>query len=326
VAYSPDGQYLASASVDTTVRIWDAETGQEQPYPLEHRAPVLSVSFSRDGRWLASTTGDMSTRADGEIKVWDAQTGRGVWTLRGHTGLVFQAKFSRDGQRLASVGRVGTVRLWDLQTGQQVLMLRRHHGQVRSVDFTSDGTRLVSAGHDRTVRIWDATPVGSQTGQESFTLSLAGGVRSVAFSPDGRHFVSAGNSATVRIWDFQGALAGVANPLVQTLPGGKGNSLNVAFSKDGRLLASAGGGDPREDALIVWDASTWKELYTIPKRACPVAFSAEGQYLAAVSGYTIDLYDAATGRAIHRPLKGHNWAIFHLAFGRPSGFQHRPPV
>jgi eukaryotic-like serine/threonine-protein kinase len=327
VSYSPDGQWLASASDDKTVKIWDARKGQEKLTLPAHSAPVLSVSFSHDGRWLASTTGDMSTRADGEIKVWDARIGQNVRTLRGHTSLVSRAMFSPDGQRLASAGADETVKLWDLQTGQEVLSLRGHHGAARSVDFSPDGTRLVSASHDRTVRIWDATPLDGDRKQEVITLrEHGGGVRSVAFSPDGRHLAAAGGDGTVRIWDFKRGLAGDAKSLIQTLSGGKGISLHVAFSRDGRLLAAGGGGGHEGGGLKVWNASTWKELSwkefdRNPTTGSPVAFSPDGQLLAAVSAaFTIEIRDATRGQEKHPPLRDHGWAIFDVAFG------HNPDV
>jgi WD40 repeat protein len=84
VAYSPDGQCLASASDDKSVKIWDAATGLEKLTFSRHGAPVWNVTFSRDGRWLASAGDDVTTKGDCELKVWDAQTGAEALTLRDH--------------------------------------------------------------------------------------------------------------------------------------------------------------------------------------------------------------------------------------------------
>src|SRR5262249_16720418 len=156
---------------------------------------------------------------------------------------------------LVSAGWDGNVKLWNLTTGQESLTLRGHLVGGRSVTFSHDGNQIVSACHDRTVRGWDGTPLENEARQEGRTLRAPdSGVRSVAFSPDGRHIASAGDDGTVRLWDFTRGLAGVAHPLLRTLPGGKGPYLNLAFSKDGQSLALVAGGK-----LTVWNTTTWKE-------------------------------------------------------------------
>jgi WD40 repeat protein/serine/threonine protein kinase len=322
VAYSPDGQYIASASADTTVKIWDASTGREKRTLRGHSQPVFCVAFSSDGKRLASATTDFNKMADGEMKVWDAQTGRRTLSLRGHVGWVTSLAFSADGRRLASAGVDCNVKLWDLRTGHEVLTLRGHSNMVHSLAFSPTGNRLVSASGD-SVRIWNATPLVGAARQEVVTLhGHDGGVRSVAFSPDGRHLASAGDDASVKFWDFRRALTGDSDPIIQNLSGGTAMHLNVAFGKDGRLLASGGGGGRLGGQLKVWDVSTWKEL-TIPDAGPPVAFSPDGQYLAAVSAnFTIECWgvrDTAIGRKTQL-LAGHDWAINELAFSPDPGF------
>ncbi len=138
VAFSPDGQRLASAN-GGTVTLWDATTGHEVIDLRGHSGPVQSVAFSPDGKRIASAGGQSFVGKPGEVKLWDATTGHEILTLHGHTGPVFSVAFSPDGQRLASTSWDRTVRLWDSTTGQEVINLRGHTGAVHSVTFSPDG-------------------------------------------------------------------------------------------------------------------------------------------------------------------------------------------
>jgi WD40 repeat protein/serine/threonine protein kinase len=319
IDYSPDGRHLALGSEDKTVRIWDAKTSQEKLALPAQSAPIQSMSFSHDGRWLALATGDGSSRADGDITIWDTRTGQHVRTLRGHTGWVYCAIFSPDGRRLASGGVDETVKLWDFETGGEVLTLHEHRGPVRSVDFSPDGTRLISASHDGTVRLWDATPLRNETGPEALTLSHGACVRCVAFSPNGRHLASAGDDASVKIWDIALGRAGVASSLPKNLSGGTGLKVKLAFNHDGSLLALGSDGGRDGGRLKVWETGRWQELTVkefarSPTTGAPVTFSPDGQYLAAVGAkFSVEIRQATTGREIRR-LLGHDWAIWEVAF------------
>ena len=167
VAFSPDGQRLASGSWDKTVKIWDSATGKELFSLKGHAGPVRSVAFSPDGQRLASASADQT------VKIWDSATGKELFALKGHAGMVTSVAFSPDGQRLASGSTDKTVRIWDSVTGKELFALKGHAGAVRSVAFSPDGQRLASASNDKTVKIWD-----SATGKELFALKgHAGWVR-----------------------------------------------------------------------------------------------------------------------------------------------------
>ncbi len=300
VAFSPDGQRLASASDDGTVKVWDATTGQETLTLRGHTNEVNAVAFSPDGQRLASASND------GTVKVWDATTGQETLTLTGHTTLVNSVAFSPDGQRLASASNDGTVKLWDAASGQEALTLRGHTNSVYSVVFSPDGKRLASAGLDETVKVWDAT-----TGQETLTFKGHSDlVYSVVFSPDGKRLASASCDKTVKVWDA------TTGEETLTFKGHSDFVSSVAFSPDGERLASAG----CDQTVRVWDATSGQETLTFKGHTLPitsVAFSPNGRQLVSASYGTIKVWDALRDQE-PLTLKGHRASIMSVAFS-PNG-------
>jgi WD40 repeat protein len=307
LALSADGRRLAVAgsTVDETVRVYDALSGENVFILRGHSSRVLSVAFSPDGRRLASSSVDKA------VKLWDLETGQEVLTLRGHTDLVGHVVFDPSGRRLASSSDDGTVRVWDatpLEEDPRTRTLHGHAGIVYGVAFSPDGRLLASAGGDQAVRVWDVT-----TGAE--VLALHGHSKpaySVAFSPDGNLLASAVEDATVHLWD---ARTGAA---VSTLKAFRGGVRCVVFSPDGGRLATT---DATEN-VQVWEAATGRELLR-PLRGHTayvkfVAFGHDGKRLAtgSVDG-TVRFWDAATGREAQEPYH-YATRVMSMALGPDS--------
>jgi WD40 repeat protein len=151
VAFSHDSTRLASASGDSTVKIWDVSSGACLQTLKGHSYGVRSVAFSHDSTRLASASDDRT------VKIWDASSGACLQTLEGHSYSVMSVAFSHDSTRLASASWDKTVKIWDASSGACLQTLEGHSSSVTSVAFSHDSMRLASASWDKTVKIWDAS-------------------------------------------------------------------------------------------------------------------------------------------------------------------------
>lgn len=186
---------VASASKDTTVRIWDSVSGSLLRTLEGHTGPVFSMVFSACGQTIATGSYDKT------VRLWDAVTGvaqqQEQRNTEGHSGRVFSVSFSPDGLKLASGSGDSTVKLWDSATRSVERTLHGHSMRVKAVLFSPDGKHLVSGSYDKTIRIWDPTTGVEQRILEGHTSRI----RSIAFSPNSRMLASISSDEMLILWD-----------------------------------------------------------------------------------------------------------------------------
>lgn len=137
IAYSPDGQWLVSASRDNSIRLWSGTSGRAKRVLFGHSEGAWSVAFSPDGKVFATGGGDH------HIRLWDTENWQERQCLRGHSSTARCLAFHPRGELLASAGGFDkAVRIWNCATGQCLATLDSHQDAVMTVAFSADGRTL----------------------------------------------------------------------------------------------------------------------------------------------------------------------------------------
>ena len=280
VAFSPDGQTLASGVKDQTdknitVQLWDVETGTQKKTLTGHAYLVYGVAFSPDGNTLATAGNDKT------VRLWDVDTGAEKKTLiEEYQYPAWSVAFSPDGKILASGSGEG--RLWDVETGENKHTLTHRWSPVRSVAFSLDGKTIATGGIEGRggeVHLWDV-----ETGENKQTLPLS--AYSVVFSPDGKTIATGADEGGVYLWNLAfdeiKHTFTVSTDTYYRIP----PAYSVAFSPDGNTLATGGGTGTGGGTVRLWDVKTGESKHTLTGHTAPVrsvAFNSDGTTLASGS-------------------------------------------
>lgn len=271
ISFAPDSGRLATASTDSTVRLWDTVTRRELGR-LAHNSMIRSVAFDHSGTVLVTGS------EDGRIRQWEVRSAKELGGLdMRHSRAVDAVSFSPDDRFLATGSEDHTARVWDSKTGREICRMAHGDG-VRKLSFSPDGKEIATVGDGQAARVWDAT-----TGQETARAVHESSVNAVAFSPNGRFLASAsghillkGETRTlvdpvVRLWDLD-----VGRTISQTFH--QGSIDQMEFSRDGRYLSTASW----DHTARLWDPVTGKERLRVihDDRVLAVALSGDGQWVA----------------------------------------------
>jgi WD40 repeat protein/serine/threonine protein kinase len=285
VTFSPEGKWLATASLDQTIRIWDVATGQERRTIYVRAGKIARIAFSPDGRYLACASGD--EKVPGGVKMWDAESGQELRSYRWQTTGGSDVAFSPGGRRLFAADSM-CVKVWDATSDLEARTLRGHTGEVESVAFSPDGKRLASGDTDGTVRVWDVAS-GKQL---AACLGHLNAVTCVAFTPDGKGLASASIDKTVLFWNP------ATGEEVRTLrPGGA--VLSLAFSHDGRSLATASSVEEHSGEVKIWDVGSGRELRLFSgEEIIYLVYSPDCKRLVGLSKFQAHIWDCSTSKEV----------------------------
>lgn len=259
VNFSSDGQRLVTTGIDRTLRMWNAQTG-EQLYLIQNETTLWPAIFSPDDQWLAAAGDDFS------VRVWKAASGELVARIP-HQDQISDFAFSPDSSSLASASKDGTVAIWSMQSLEPLTQIEvmAGGGFVNSIAFSPDGNLLATASDDALGRTWDV-----KTGAKIARTEHEGWVLIAKFSPDGKWVATGGEDGAARVWEAETGREILTVTHDDWLA-------DVAFSPDGRILATAG--DDR--VVMLWDVAKGEQIarFEHENPLAAINFSVDGRWL-----------------------------------------------
>jgi WD40 repeat protein len=294
IDFSPNGQTIASAGDDNTVKLWKLD-GTLLANLKGHTAGVWDVAFSPDGKTIASASRDRT------IKLWQPN-GRLLKTLNSHSATVSAVVFSPDGKTILSGSWDKTLKLWRTNDGKLLTTFKGHTAGIMEIAFSPDGKTIASASDDNTVKLWktDGTLITTLKGHST-------SVGTVTFSPNGM-MIASGGEGEIKLWEIDGTL-------LKTLKGHSGGVVGLTFSHDGDRIASAS----MDGTVKLWksDGTLLRILSGHRAAVWDVDFSPDDQTIASSSwDKTVKLWKP--NAALLTTLRGHSSTVYGIDFS-PDG-------
>lgn len=262
LAFSPNGQVVASGHDDGKVRLWDCAKFELVAEFAGHPMAVSAAAFSPDGR-LVATAGE-----DRAVVVWDRETGKRVAQLQSHTDRIPALAWNSDGSLLISAGWDTSARVWKIDHADPLMLLNSHADQVVALAAGPSDSLVATADSDYEIRIW-TNPLTAKVGP--VLRGHVDEIRCLAFNADGSRLASGGADRVIHVWDTKtGELLAGPRPKAK-------HDIAVVATADGKhFLASTGA-----SLFRFWDVETGTECHpSADGPAHSVAVSRDGRWLA----------------------------------------------
>lgn len=245
MAYDQIGNYLVSAGLSVSLKIWDLEQNKIKRSIMG----FWPVAFSPDAKDLVGMYNGIA------LAVWNPSTGEQKVTLNTDNELIQHITYNSDGTMLAGAGFMGIVKIWDMTTYKLTKRLMGHAGGIYGLTFSPDSKTLVTSGMDNTIRVWDLEK-DKEIHKIDLTEEYSGIISDVKYSPDGKLLAASSWDHKVRVYNTSDW------SLKYTLEGHTNMIMSIDFNADGRYLASGAGNNSvaeADNSVIIWDMATGKE-------------------------------------------------------------------
>ncbi|CAE6418197.1 unnamed protein product [Rhizoctonia solani] len=315
VSFSPKGNFIASSSYDTAIRVWDISVSPEINHLLAggHSGSIHAVTFAPNGELMASGSSDKT------VRLWATKTMQCIGQpYVGHSNRVSCLAFSPDGTKLVSGSWDKTIRVWSVDLGGSQLalsplLMAGHTDLITCVIFSPDGSKIASGSVDRTIRIWD--PMNNNTESRCSPTKHSDSITSISFALNGNLVASGSLDGAIRLWDTE-TFTAFSHPF------GHFNSVNgIAFSLDGSYIVSGS----TDMTTRFWEVNACPKAMMVAPLVGhslsiqSIAITSDGtRVISGASDSQVRVWDAQNGTLIGSPLVEHSGDVNCVAIS-PDG-------
>ncbi|CAD5943653.1 putative WD repeat-containing protein all2124 [Planktothrix rubescens] len=306
VSFSPDGQQIATASLDQTLKIWSIQGKLlTEPSQFPHESPITRVRYSPDGNIIATATASINNTGQNQVLLWTTTGTPLPQSPMRHKGVINSISFSPDGKKIVTSSNDKTIKLWALD-GTLIQEFKGHADRIFDAQLSPDGQIIASCSKDGEIKIW------SLDGQLIRTIKAHNQpVYDLDFSPDGKQIVSASGDRTLKLWDTE-----TGQEINTPIKGHNDDILTVNFSPDGQFLLSGS----RDRTVKLWNLNgVLLKTFTGHRDSIwGVEFSPDGQTLVSVSADTTARIWDRSRDPLNTTLQGHTEGVLSVSFS-PDG-------